>query len=402
MITDRAPVVGTQVLTGGRSLWNVAAIAGQTPFYVYDFGLIELRIAHLRAVLPPGLDLHYAMKANPLPGLVQRIAPLVDGLDVASLRELQLALGTGIAPGDISFAGPGKKDHELAAALAARVTINVESIGELARLEGLQTSAHQPARVALRVNPDFHVRGSGMGMGGGSQQFGIDAECIPDVAAAVRRSRLVGLHVFAGSQNLKLEALTQAVTRTFALAASLFARLGVEPEYLNLGGGLGIPYFAGDQPLDLAGYAAHLTREALAWHERFPACRLILELGRYLVGEAGMFVTRVIDKKVSRGKTFLVVDGGLHHHLAASGNFGQVIPRNYPISVVPKHEACQRLETVTVVGPLCTPLDTLGRDVELPACEVGDLVVVHQSGAYGPSASPTNFLSHPAPVELVM
>jgi diaminopimelate decarboxylase len=402
MITDRAPVVGTQVLTGGRSLWNVAAIAGQTPFYVYDFGLIELRIAHLRAVLPPGLDLHYAMKANPLPGLVQRIAPLVDGLDVASLRELQLALGTGIAPGDISFAGPGKKDHELAAALAARVTINVESIGELARLEGRQTSAHQPARVALRVNPDFHVRGSGMGMGGGSQQFGIDAECIPDVAAAVRRSRLVGLHVFAGSQNLKLEALTQAVTRTFALAASLFARLGVEPEYLNLGGGLGIPYFAGDQPLDLAGYAAHLTREALAWHERFPACRLILELGRYLVGEAGMFVTRVIDKKVSRGKTFLVVDGGLHHHLAASGNFGQVIPRNYPISVVPKHEACQRLETVTVVGPLCTPLDTLGRDVELPACEVGDLVVVHQSGAYGPSASPINFLSHPAPVELVM
>src|SRR5580765_6661710 len=251
-----------RLLSGGRSLWNVAAIAAQTPFYVYDFGVIDARIRSLRAVLPPRVDLHYAIKANPLPGLVQRIAPLVDGLDVASLRELQLALGTGVRPPNISFAGPGKKESELAAALAAGVVINVESASELARLERLQIETQQIARIALRVNPDFHVRGSGMGMGGGSQQFGTDAECIPQLAALVRHSRLLGLHIFAGSQNLKLEALTQAVSRTFGLAGSLCKTLGLEPEYLNIGGGLGIPYFASDYGLDLAGYAAHLTREA--------------------------------------------------------------------------------------------------------------------------------------------
>lgn len=388
-------------LINGLTQWQLAEIAGQTPFYIYDFAVVVKRIAALRGALPPDLHIHYAIKANPMPALIQRIAPLVDGLDVASLRELQLALATGMSPRNVSFAGPGKKDHELAAALAAGVVINIESAGELARLEQVQCSKGQVARIALRVNPEFHLRSSGMAMGGGSQQFGIDAELVGEVARGIGRSELVGLHIFAGSQNLKTGALLEGLTHSFRLAAGIAEELGVELQHLNIGGGLGIPYFPADEALDLPAYGEHLTREASAWWRRFPNCRLILELGRYLVGEAGLFVSRVIDKKVSRGKIFLVVDGGLHQHLAASGNFGQLIRRNYPISAVTRR-ASAATETVNIVGPLCTPLDALGKDVELPVCEVGDLIVLYQSGAYGLTASPIHFLSHPAPVELLL
>jgi diaminopimelate decarboxylase len=388
-------------LVNGLPLWQVAAIAARTPFYVYSFEIVADRIAAVRRAVPGDVELHYAIKANPMPALVQRMAPLVDGLDVASLGEMQLALATGIAPAAISIAGPGKQDHELAAAAAAGVVINVESPGELQRLERIQAETGRVARIALRVNPDFHLRGSGMAMGGGAQQFGVDAERIGDLVHAIRRGQLVGLHIFAGSQNLATAAFQQGLSRTFALATRIVEDLDLDLEHLNIGGGLGIPYFAADQPLDLAAYGMHLAREAAAWHARFPACRVILELGRYLVGEAGLFVSRVIDRKQSRGKTFLVVDGGLHHHLAATGNFGQLLPRNYPISAV-TCAATGPTEVVTIVGPLCTPLDTLGKDVLLPACDVGDLIVIYQSGAYGLTASPLRFLGHPAPVEILL
>ncbi len=373
------------------TLWQVAAIAARTPFYVYDFAIVAERIAALRRAIPDGVRLHYAVKANPMPALVQRVALLVDGLDVASLHELHLALGTGLEASAISIAGPGKQDHELAAAVAAGVVINVESCGELERLERIQAETGLVARIALRVNPDFHLRGSGMSMGGGSQQFGVDAECIGDLVHAIRRSRLVGLHIFAGSQNLATAAFQQGLSRTFDLAGRLVEDLHLKLEHLNIGGGLGIPYFPGDRPLDLAAYAAAMAQETAAWHRRFPSCELVLELGRYLVGEAGLFVSRVIDRKESRGKTFLVVDGGLHHHLAASGNFGQLLPRNYPMSAVTRART-DSTEIVTIVGPLCTPLDTLGKDVVLPVCDVGDLIVIYQSGAYGLTASPQQFL----------
>ena len=389
------------LLINGLTIWQAADIAGQTPFYIYDFQVVAKRIAALRWALPSDLQIHYSIKANPMPMLIQRIAMLVDGLDVASLRELQLALATGISPRNISFAGPGKKDHELTAAVAAGVVINIESANELARLEQIQFSRGQVARVALRVNPEFHLMSSGMVMGGGSQQFGIDAELVGKVARGIERSELVGLHIFAGSQILNTEALLEGVTHTFRLAARLAEELGVELQHLNIGGGLGIPYFPGNEALDLTAYGEHLAQEAEAWQRRFPNCRLILELGRFLVGEAGLFVSRVIDKKISRGKTFLVVDGGLHQHLAASGNFGQLIRRNYPISAVTR-KASTVTETVNIVGPLCTPLDLLGKDVELPACEVGDLIVIYQSGAYGLTVSPIHFLSHPAPIELLL
>jgi diaminopimelate decarboxylase len=385
----------------GLDLWQIAAVAGRTPFFVYDGEAIEQRICMLRRILPASVRLHYAMKANPLPSVVHRVAQHVDGLDVASLREMQLALSTGMPAADISIAGPGKTDPELAAAAVAGVVVNVESAGELARLETLLAADNRQARVALRVNPDFQLRGSGMSMGGGAQQFGIDAECVAEVAGTMRHSRLIGLHLFAGSQNLKADALVQGVTETFRLAGRLAAEVDVDLEELNIGGGLGIPYAPGDEAVDLSAYAEHLGMEVREWQRRFPECRVILELGRYMVGEAGFFVSRVVDKKQSRGKTFLVVDGGLHHHLAASGNFGQLFRKNYPISALTRR-ASEDQETVNVVGPLCTPLDLLGKDVQLPRCDVGDLVVLHQSGAYGPTASPTGFLSHPEPIELLL
>lgn len=382
-------------------LTAAAAIAGRTPFYRYDFGAVGRRVAQVRAALPDGVLLHYAIKANPMPALVQRLAPLVDGLDVASHGELLTALGTATDRAQISFAGPGKRDHELAAALAAGVVVNVESGDELARLRRIETTLGRPARFALRVNPDYQLSGSGMTMGGGATQFGIDAEAVGDVLGGRGRDGLCGLHIFAGSQNLRLDALTGGVSHAFALADRLIRRYGLHLAHVNIGGGLGIPYFPKEQPLDLAAYGRHLGTEVDRWRQRYPGTGVVVELGRYLVGEAGVFVSRVVERKHSRGETFLVVDGGMHHHLAASGNFGQVVRRNYPISAVTA-KPDSPLETVTVVGPLCTPLDTLGRRVELPRCEVGDLVVVHQSGAYGLTASPVHFLGHPAPVELLL
>ena len=388
-------------LINGMTLWQVADIAGRTPFYVYDVSIIEKRLALVRQALPSAVHVHYAIKANPMPALIQRIAPLVDGLDITSLQELQQALATSKPVQSISFAGPGKKDHELASALAAGAVITIESAGELARLEQLQATTGQVARIALRVNPDFHLRGSGMMMGGGAQQFGIDAEQVSSVASLIQRSQLVGLHIFAGSQNLQNEALRQGVSQTLRLAANIAEELGIAFQHVNIGGGLGIPYFPGDEAIDLEGYGRHLRQEIAQWQSHFPDCQFILELGRYLVGEAGLFVSRVLDKKTSRGKTFLVIDGGLHHQLAASGNFGQVMRRNYPISAITRNSD-KRTEVVNIVGPLCTPLDVLGRDVELPICDVGDLVALYQSGAYGLTASPINFLSHPSPVELLL
>ena len=258
--------------------------------------------------------------------------------------------------------------------------------------------------MAVRVNPDFAVKGSGMRMGGGPQQFGVDAERVPALLKELTATDLevLGFHVFAGSQNLRADIIGEAQRRTVDLLLRLAADAPDPVRYLNLGGGFGIPYTDRDQPLDLAAIGANLT-ELMRDEVRpsLPDARVVVELGRYLVGECGVYVTRVVDRKESRGKTYLVVDGGLHHQLAASGNFGQVIRRNYPIAVANRLGE-EPVEQVTVVGCLCTPLDLLGDDVTLPVAGIGDLVVLYQAGAYGLTASPTAFLSHPAPAEVLL
>ena len=395
---------GGQLLVGGEALTTLAERVGQTPFFAYDRGLLRARVGELRKALPEGIRLHYAMKANPMPAVVGLMAQLVDGIDVASAGELKVALDAGADPSEISFAGPGKREAELRQAVASRVLLNVESMREVHLLRDIGAQLGIAPRVAVRVNPDFELKGSGMKMGGGPKQFGVDVEIVPDMLDAIAASGLEfeGFHLFAGSQNLRPEAICEAQLKSYELALRLAARRPEAVRSLNLGGGFGIPYFPGEQRLDLAPIADNL----LALRDRaardLPNASIMLELGRYLVGEAGVYVTRVLDRKVSRGKVFLVTDGGLNHHLSASGNFGQVIRKNYPVAIVTRQGEGAALEEATVVGPLCTPLDLLADRMMLPAAQAGDLVVVFQSGAYGASASPQAFLGHPGCTEVLV
>jgi diaminopimelate decarboxylase len=394
------PVRDDCLVVGGVPLTRLAERVGRTPFYAYDRARIAERIAQLRAHVPASVQLHYAMKANPMPALVDFVASRVDGLDVASAGELQVALDAGMRPDDISFAGPGKQASELRQAIAAGVLVNVESPREVAILSTLSGELQLPARIAVRVNPDFELKSSGMKMGGGPKQFGVDAEAVPAlVRDIVRRGLSVeGFHVFSGSQNLRADAIVEAQRKAVDLASRLADEAGVSARIVNIGGGFGIPYFPGEKPLDLAPIAHNL--EGLA--TRFPRdVKLVVELGRYVVGEAGLYVCRVVDRKISRGQVFLVTDGGLHHHLAASGNFGQVLRKNYPVVIGNKVEGGAR-EKASVVGPLCTPLDLLAEGMDLAAAEPGDLVAVMQSGAYGATASPQAFLSHPRVAEALI
>ncbi len=392
-----------ELLIGGRPLSALVAQVGQTPFYAYDRARIARRVAEVRAALPAGIHLHYAVKANPLPELLAFMAPLVDGLDVASAGELQRALAAGMAPKAISFAGPGKRAAELDAAVAAGVLVNVESFREVPLLAEASARHALPARVAVRVNPDFELRGAGMRMGGGAKPFGVDAEQVPALLRAVADAGLQfeGFHLYAASQMLKADLLAQATRATGELLLRLSAAAPAPVRHLNLGGGWGIPYFPHEPPLDVVPVCAALAELQARVAEALPGAQLQIELGRYLVGEAGVYVAQVLDRKVSRGQVFLVTDGGMHHHLAASGNFGQVIRRNYPVAIGNRMNGTER-EVVSIVGPLCTPLDLLAEQVELPAARPGDWVVVFQSGAYGASASPQAFLGHPPCAEVLV
>lgn len=400
--------VDGELAIGGMQVSRLAAVVGSTPFFAYDRGLITSRVGEVRAMLPDSFNLGYAVKANPMHAVVQHLATLVDSLDVASAGEMLLALDTVVGSHHVSFAGPGKTDGELRQAVAAGVLIEVESRGESVRLAKVAEDLGVEPRLAIRVNPDFAVKGSGMRMGGGPQQFGVDSENVPSLLRDIEALGMVteGFHVFAGSQNLQADILAEAQRRTVDLALELSEKAGTPISYLNLGGGFGIPYFAKDEPLErgpIADSLAALEEERI--RPLLGDVRVVVELGRYLVGEAGVYVTRVVDRKESRGQSILVVDGGMHHQLAASGNFGQVIRRNYPIMVADRVEATgveDTLEEVTVVGCLCTPLDVLGSAVRIPRAEPGDLIVVLQAGAYGLTASPTAFLGHPLPPEVLL
>jgi diaminopimelate decarboxylase len=388
---------------GGVPLSRLARRVGQTPLYAYDRTLLARRVRAVRAALPPGIGLHYAVKANPMPALVGFMCPLVDGLDVASAGEMQVALDAGADPAHVSFAGPGKREAELQQAVAAGVLVNVESFREVALLADASQRQGLPARVAVRVNPDFELRGAGMRMGGGAKPFGVDAEQVPPLLAEMGAAGLQfeGFHLYPGSQNLKGDLIAQGLMQSCELVLRLGAHAPAPVRQVNLGGGWGIPYFGGERALDLGPVTEALAQVQARLVAEWGQARAVLELGRYLVGEAGVYVARVLDRKTSRGQVFLVTDGGMHHHLAASGNFGQVIRRNYPVAIGHRMGEAPT-ETVSVVGPLCTPLDVLAERVELPEAAPGDLVVVFQSGAYGPSASPQAFLGHPACVEVLV
>jgi diaminopimelate decarboxylase len=392
------------LLVGGSGVAALVEAAGGTPLFLYDAAMLEARIASLRAALPDRCDVHYAMKANPFAPLLRHMAARVDGIDIASAGELEMALAAGMAPDQISFAGPGKRDDELRAAVDHGVTVNLESEGEARRLLAAAEAIGRPPRVAVRVNPDLELKGSGMRMGGGAKPFGVDAERAPALARTMidAGADWRGWHIFAGSQSLDAAAIIAMQAETILLAARLSDAVGAAPPLVNLGGGFGIPYFPGDVALDPQPIGAALGQAIAAAPAILGESRFALELGRWLVGEAGVYLTRVIDVKESHGELFAVVDGGLHHQLAASGNFGTVIRRNYPAAIANRFGQPAADRPVTIVGCLCTPLDRLADQVLLPPLEAGDLVAIFMAGAYGASASPAAFLGHGPALEMLV
>ncbi len=386
--------------------WIAEAV--RTPLFLYSVSLLRQRMADLRAAMPDWLGIHYAMKANPFAPVVTLMNGLVDGIDIASAGELAMAQAAGVDPVRISFAGPGKRDDELRAAIAAGVTINLESAGEADRALAIAVDLSVIPRLAVRVNPPFDLKGSGMKMGGGAKQFGVDHDQVPGLVRHLVASGADyrGFHIFAGSQSLSAEALIEAQGAAMALAAALSEQAGIAPPKVNLGGGFGIAYFPGDVALDIKAVGAALEGHYQGRAAILKDTAFCIELGRYLVGEAGVYITRIVDRKVSRGETFVVTDGGLHHQLAASGNFGTVIRRNYPQGLVERFAVgdsdSSGLEQVTVVGCLCTPLDLLGDKVGLPAPSIGDHIAIFCAGAYGASASPGRFLGQGEAVEMLV
>ena len=392
-------VIDGELAIGGRSASALVERACGTPLFVYSLDRVKRRIADLRAALPKRVAVHYAVKANPFAPLLAEMKALVDGFDIASGGELRFALDAGIDAAAVSFAGPGKRDDELDAAIAAGVTLNLESEAEAGRALAIAERLGKTPRLAIRVNPPFELRGSGMKMGGGAKPFGLDAERVPALARRIidAGAEWRGLHIFAGSQALDAEAIIEAQANTLDLAARLTDEIGASLPHLNMGGGFGIPYFDRDRPLDVKRVGEALARRM----DELPDTQLALELGRYLVGEAGVYLTRIVDRKESHGAVFLVTDGGLHHQLAASGNFGTVVRRNYPVAIATRFGAAAE-EEASVVGCLCTPLDRLADDALLPRAEPGDLVAVFCAGAYGASASPAAFLGHEPARELLV
>jgi diaminopimelate decarboxylase len=394
-----------ELRVGGVSIREIADQFG-TPLFVYDASVLDRKWTQLRETLPPEFSICYSVKANPNRTILRRFLDKGAGLEVASAGELAQALAAGCPPDRVLFAGPGKTASELEAALAAGIgEIHVESALEARRLIQVAHRLGVRARAGLRVNPGAEVQGGAMRMGGKPAPFGVDEESLDEVTDALMADSAVdfrGLHIFSGTQILDATVLVNQYRRGIDIARRLAARLGRPLATLDFGGGLGVPYFATESPLDM-----HKLREQLQalmaeieGDRRLAGTRFLVEPGRYLVAEAGVYVARVNDIKVSRGKTFYILDGGMNHHLAASGNLGQVIKRNFPLAVVNRlgEPASQ---SVDVVGPLCTPLDTLARDAALARAEVGDLVGIFQSGAYGLSASPLGFLSHPTPAEVL-
>lgn len=392
-----------ELAIGGRKVSDLVTEAGETPLFVYARDRLTDRVAALRAAMPARLAVHYAVKANPFVPVLHHLAPLVDGFDIASGGELAIVQAAGIDPRRVSFAGPGKRDAELEAAIAAGVTLNCESAGEATRTLAIAERLGMAPRMAIRVNPQFDLKGSGMKMGGGAKQFGVDEDRVPALARRLIAAGVEwrGFHIFAGSQALSAAAIIHTQAQTLDLAARLAEESGVALPHCNLGGGFGIPYFPGDTPVDIAAIGAALGARFADLPEVLRETNFCIELGRYLVGEAGVYLTRIVDRKESHGEVFLVTDGGLHHQLAASGNFGTVVRRNYPSAIASRFKA-EPSEEASIVGCLCTPLDRLADKGHFPRADIGDLVAVFCAGAYGASASPAQFLGHGPAAEMLV
>ena len=399
------PDSAAELRMGGLSVRALAEKYG-TPLFVYDRAVLDAKWNQLRAALPARFSISYSVKANPNRALLEYFLEKGAGLEIASAGEFHQALAAGCPAAEIVFAGPGKTETELELVLARGIgEIHVESPREAERVISISRRLGKHARVAIRVNPASEVQGGAMRMGGKPAAFGVDEEALDTVLDPLLASGSVeirGLHLYIGTQILDHAILVSQYAHGLEVARRVAKRLGHPIATLDFGGGLGIPYFTNEHELDTISLRAGLA-DLFSRTDKdpdFAGTKFMVEPGRYLVGEAGVYVSRVLDVKISRGKKFLICDGGMHHHLAASGNLGQTIKRNYPVAILNKLDRPAAAAAVEVAGPLCTPLDVLARNAELPEAEVGDLIGVFQSGAYARAASPLGFLSHVTPPEV--
>jgi diaminopimelate decarboxylase len=406
LVAHHFDVAGGMLSIGGIAATTLAGRFG-TPLFVYDASVLRGQYRRLAETLAGFAEVYYSIKANPNPAIAGIFVAEGAGLEIASAGELLLARRAGCSPARMLFAGPGKGAEELGLAVAAGVgEIHIETFEEIERIAAIGRRLDRRVPVAVRINPSAAAQGGAMRMGGKPASFGFDEETLDDVARRIEAQPsldLRGLHLFAGTQILDAAVLAGQWRYGLELAARLARRLGRSLATIDLGGGLGVPYHDNDARLDLAALREHvvaLTREVAA-EPAIRASRVVVEPGRFLTASAGVYLMGVNAVKASRGTRFVIADGGMHHHLAASGNLGQVIKRDYPIVLASRVEA-EADTAAVVVGPLCTPLDTLGRQVHLPAVAAGDLVAVLQSGAYALSASPVGFLGHPMPAEVLV
>lgn len=394
-----------EFIPGGTPVSRIAERHG-TPFYLYSGEMIVDRVRRVRETL--GTEVSFSVKANPNLAVCQLIARQHEaGAEVASSGELVVARAAGFPPEEIVFAGPGKTDDELRRSVEEGIfAVNVESPNEVDRLAAVAQEMGRTVGVGLRINPSEQLMGSGMRMGGTVGQFGMDQE---DLAAAVDKTLahgslvLRGVHVYTATQVFEVEPLLEHCRNILEIALEAADQAGRPLEMIDFGGGFGVPYFEKTAEFDLEGFGAGF-RELLATYREDPrlaGCRFIFELGRYLVADAGVYVTRVVDVKEVRGKTFAVTDGGMNHHLTATGNMGQVFRKAYPILNLTRMGGVPGEDGVAVAGPCCTPLDKFGDNIPLAEPRTGDLIGVFYSGAYGYSASNLGFLSHPSPAEIL-
>lgn len=392
-----------ELAIGGITLSSLAEQHG-TPIYIYDKEIIKKRSQMLHDILPENLRIYFAVKANPNPEIIILMGELYDGFDVASAGEAERVIQAGIAPDRISFAGPGKSVSELQYAIDQQIGgISIESEQEFEHIRTICKQRKKSANVFVRINPAFDLSQSGMKMGGGPKPFGVDSDRVPELIKAIKSEKRVnykGIHIFAGSQNLAADEILKTFKKILKYTAALVRITGVSIENLNMGGGFGIPYFAHEQDLNLAAVGLGLKKLFKQYDPILGETIFNIELGRFIVGESGVYLSKILYRKQSMGQTFLITDGGMHHHLAASGNLGQSLVRR-PMAITVANKQGNPVEKVHVVGPLCTPLDTFGF-VELPQTKEGDLIAVLNSGAYGFSASPSLFLSHKPPNEIIV
>ena len=397
-------IVAGELEIGGIAVSEIVAQYG-TPLYVYDSSVLAKQWSLLRETLPAKFAISYSIKANPNPTVLKFFIAQGCGLEVASVGEFQKAIAAGCGPEQIIFAGPGKRELELELVLQQQIgEIHVESLREIDRIAKIARNLGRVAPIAVRVNPSSDAQGGAMRMGGKPSPFGIDEEILDQVLERIlpdSNLEFRGIHLFVGTQILDYQVLLSQYSKGIEIAQQVGQKIQQPIQTLDFGGGLGIPYFPKDKNLemDLLQQGLSQLMAQIAGEPLLASTQFIVEPGRFLVGESGIYIAQINDIKVSRGKKFAITDGGLHHHLAATGNFGQVIKRNYPVALLNKLDRQPR-ETLDVVGPLCTPLDVLARSITLPQGEVGDLVGVFQSGAYARSASPLEFLSHPQPREI--